>query len=88
MGYLGDKIRIPAKRQTKAWRTLWESIYASPTPITKTPAWLRAWYVRRLEEEIARLEAAPKNATRLQKIRGHRKQIAELTGQNSEGGGD
>jgi len=88
MGYLGDKIRIPASRQTKAWRELWESIHSSPTPITKGPEWLRSWHRKRLEAAIARLEAAPVSASRLQKIRAYRRELARLTGQTTTEVGD
>jgi hypothetical protein len=83
MGYLGDRIRISARRQTKSWRELWQSIYASPTPITKTPPWLRAWHARRLQEAISRLQATPKSAARLRKIAAHRRQLAKVMGQVS-----
>jgi hypothetical protein len=80
MAYLGDRIRIPSKRQIKAWRELWESTHASPTPITKGKEWERGWHIKRLEEQIARLEAAPKSATRARKIKAYRKQLAALMG--------
>ena len=82
MGYLGDKIRIPTQRQIKAWRRLWKSIYSSPRPITKIPEQLRSWHVTRLEAEIARLEAMPKNPRLIERIRMYRRQLAILTRRN------
>jgi len=80
MGYLGDRIRIPSKRQIKAWRELWSSIHTSPMPITKTPVWLREWYVKKLEERIARLERTPKTPSRARELKSSRKQLARLQG--------
>jgi hypothetical protein len=78
MGYVGDRIRIPSKRQRKAWRELWESIHASATPITKLKGTLRAWRIRRLNEQIAALEAAPTNASRARTIKAYREELAAL----------
>ena len=74
MGYLGDRIRIPAKRQVKAWQKLWDAVHTS----LKGKEWQRNWKIKRLENQIARLEASPPGATRARKIKAYKKQLAAL----------
>ena len=78
MPYVGDRIRIPSKTQRKAWRELREWIYASPLPITKLKGTLRAWRIKRLEQQLAALERAPTNASRARTIKAWRKELAAL----------
>src|SRR5262245_56115187 len=74
MGYLGDRIRIPSKRQVKAWRKLWDDVHTS----LKGKEWQRTWHIKRLENQIARLEASPPGVTRARKIKAYKKQLAAL----------
>jgi hypothetical protein len=74
MGYLGDRIRIPSKRQVKAWRKLRESVHGG----LKGKEWQRNSRIKRLEDDIARLEASPPGATRARKIKAYKKQLAAL----------
>ena len=53
MGYLGYRVRVPAKRQVKEWGKLWDMVHTS----LNAPEWHRNWHIKRLESQIARLEA-------------------------------
>jgi len=59
MGYLGYRIRIPSKRQAKAWRKLAHAIIGPSGSLARSKDRERAQLIERLEEEIARLETAP-----------------------------
>ena len=74
MRYLGDRIRIPAKRQVKAWQKLRDTAHTN----LKGREWLRNWHIKRLENQIARLESSPPGATRARKIKAYKKQLAEF----------
>jgi hypothetical protein len=76
MGYLGDRIRVPSKHQVKAWRELWKAVQTN----LNGKEWERNWHKKRLESEIARLEAAPPGVTRARRIRAYKKQLAALVG--------
>jgi hypothetical protein len=78
MGYLGFQIRIPAKRQANEWRKLLKLITGPDGSLTRARDRQRLQMISELENEIARLEATPKNKTRDVSIRRHRKQLATL----------
>lgn len=78
MGYLGFRIRIPAKRQANEWRKLSKMITGPDGSLTRARDRQRLQMMTELQNEIARLEATPKNKTRDASIRRHRKQLATL----------
>jgi hypothetical protein len=58
MSYLGDRVRIPAKRQAKAWRKLWETVQNT----IKGKEWQRDWHIKRLASQLEKLEASPRGS--------------------------
>jgi hypothetical protein len=75
---LGTKIRIPPKSDSRAWRTLRDSIREGRVAAGESNNRLRAIHRHRLERQIAHLEAGPLDPKRQQLLDELRSKLAAM----------
>lgn len=75
---LGHKLRLPPKRQTKAWQEIRAELRKSASTEAELKEQLRLERMRTLREEIARLKAKGPNAGREKQIRMLRLELASF----------
>lgn len=76
--YIGHKLRMPPKRQARAWHELRASIQQEVIARAECQQQLRLQKMRELRAEITRLEAKGPNEGRAKQVRQLRQELAKL----------
>src|SRR4051812_2481606 len=77
--YMGDKIRLPAKRQAKAWKELLVDLQQRSSANTERQALRRLERMRAIQDEIKHLIDRGLNPGREKHVRSLRKELDELS---------
>src|SRR6516165_10718116 len=76
--YLGTKVAVPSKSSTRAWQQLRVWLSQQNTVAQERAQIAKVRWRHRLEKEIARLEALPKNEGRAIRLRLLRARLAKI----------